>query len=66
MSRTLATEHFTCPNKTCEMIYTAAREHHPDKHDGGFSCVDCATTVYTWSGNYDLVDWQPVTIKSRR
>jgi hypothetical protein len=51
-------EIFWCPK--CGLGYRAISGQFPDKRAGRFECIDCHTSVHSWSGVYDYIGWKAV------
>jgi|SRR5882672_3112216 len=51
-------EIFFCPK--CGLGYRAIRAQFPHRRAGRFECIDCRTSVLSWSGVYDYIGWKAV------
>jgi len=44
------------------LLFTAPSNYAPAQEAiGKFDCVDCGSTVHSWAGHYNYLEWKTVT-----
>ncbi len=55
---------FCCAN--CNAGYKATQYRQVLQDVGTFRCQVCGVEVYSWSGDYDYIDWTAIKAKLKR